>query len=618
MAIRRLTVLIALPLLLGLLVPASGHGDMYLSTYNSSLVLTDHPNLYDAVADEPSGVLPNGLSGAPYGPLFYYPTALWLWGLDAAHLINVDSWQSDTFDSVLRDLPVTFLLKLPYLIVYLLVAFVLTKTLRDGRGETAAVLWLVNPAVILYGLLMGQNDGWAFLASAVGLALAMRALDGGDLRVGGRPAPLRLSAMVALAVGAAVKLTPILLVVPFALLLGRSRRERALLAAAGFGVFGALILPFVWTSYFWDHGLFGTQAGKATPAGNAALAALYVAFLVFLWLRRPRGDGERSPTLLLFSFLAVHAVIYLLPEWNPQRSLLMLGALSLAVPLRRAFLLPYLVVTVYALVLTLDHGNDLGTGLFMPLTDRVLDIPPFDTVIPREPLTIVFFWLGALAWGGALVLFWRTMAEERPAYAPPPLLAPALLGSLAVYLVAVFLVPGEVAVSPFSTAAPPTVVPAGGTFSFAFFSGRDDLRAVEFSVLRGETAVEVSVEDGGGSVLVSSRAISVRPGANRIDLGYVKDARRSLFSVSLIPTRPMEVAMREVPSSSSGLASAGLDGAPIPGTAAFTLVCEAKRGVLLRDAAERVKDEWPTVVASLALSFAIVGLIAHQRGPRVS
>jgi len=617
MTIRRLTILVVLPILLGLLVPASGHGDMYLSTYNSSLILTDHPNLYRAVADEPSGVLPNGLSGAPYGPLFYYPTALWLLGLDAAHLINVHAWQSDTFDSILRDLPVTFLLKLPYLAVYLLVAFVLTKTLRNGRGEVAAVLWLVNPAVILYGLLMGQNDGWAFLASAVGLALAMRALEGSDLRVGGRRVPLRLLAMLALAAGAAIKLTPILLVIPFALVLGRSRREKALLAAAGFGVFGVLILPFIWTPYFWHHGLFGTQAGKATPAGNAALVALYAAFLAFLWLRRPREDEGRSPTVLLFSFLAVHALIYLLPEWNPQRSLLMLGALSLAVPLRRVFVLPYLAVTVYALVLTLDHGNDLGTGLFAPLTDRVLNIPPLDTVTPHEPLTIILFWLGAAAWGGALVLFWRTRAEDRPAYAPPPLLTPALLGSLVVYLVAVFLVPGEVAVSSFSTPAPPTVVPAGGTFSFAFFSGRDDVRAIEFNVLRGETAAEVSVEDGVGSVLVSSRTLSVKPGTNRIDLGYVKDAHRSLFRVSLTPARSIEVEMKDVPSAAA-LASAALDGAPIPGTAAFTLICEAKRDVLLRDAAERMKDEWPTVFAGLALSFVVVGLIGHQRTPRVS
>ena len=75
--------------------------------------------------------------------------------------------------------------------------------------------------------------------------------------------------------------------------------------------------------------------------------------------------------------------------------------------------------------------------------------------------------------------------------------------------------------------------------------------------------------------------------------------------------------MGDVPPAAA-LASAALDGAPIPGTAAFTLICEAKRDVLLRDAAERMKDEWPTVFASLALSFVVVGLIGHQRTPRVS
>jgi Glycosyltransferase family 87 len=616
MTVRRLTILVLLPLLLGLLVPVSGHGDMYLSTYNSSLILTDHPNVYHAVADEPSGILPNGLSGAPYGPLFYYPTALWLQALDTAHLINVQGWQSDTFDSILRDLPVTFLLKLPYLAVYLLVASVLTKTLRDRRGKIAAVLWLVNPAVILYGLLMGQNDGWAFLASAIGLSLAMGAREGNGLRIGGREVPLRLLAMIALAVGAAIKLTPILLVIPFAMVLGRSYREKALLAGAGISAFAVLVAPFLWTPYFWDHGLFGTQAGKASPAGNATLAVLYVAFLAFLWLRRPREDKERGP-LLIFSFLAAHALIYFLPEWNPQRSILMLGALALAVPVRRGFLVPYLIVTVYALVLTLDHGNDLGTGLFAPLTRRVFDIPPLDTVIPYEPLRTVFFWLGAAAWVGALALFWRTRGEDRPAYAPAPLLAPALLGSFVVYLVAVFLVHGDVAVSPYLTPAPPQVVPAGGEFAFSFFSGRDDVRRIEFTVLRGDTIAELTVEGGSDGVLLPPRIVAVGPGTNRIDLGYVEDAYRTLFRVSLTPMRPFEVEMAEVPAAAV-LASADLDGVPLKGTVAFTLVFETKRDVLLEDAGRRMREEWPTVIASLVLSFIMLGLIGHQRGAQVS
>ena len=78
----------------------------------------------------------------------------------------------------------------------------------------------------------------------------------------------------------------------------------------------------------------------------------------------------------------------------------MLGALALAVPVRRGFLIPYLVVTVYALVLTLDHGNDLGTGLFAPLTGRVFNIPPLDTVHPVGALQDSLLLAGRCCLGG--------------------------------------------------------------------------------------------------------------------------------------------------------------------------------------------------------------------------
>ena len=127
----------------------------------------------------------------------------------------------------------------------------------------------------------------------------------------------------------------------------------------------------------------------------------------------------------------------------------------------------------------------------------------------------------------------------------------------------------------------------------------------------------LSVEGGAGSVLVSPRVVSVGPGTNRIDLGYVEDAHRTLFRVSLTPMRPLEVEMAEVPPAAV-LASADLNGVPLEGTVAFTLVCETKRDVLLEDAGKRMREEWPTVIASLALSFIMLGLIGHQRGSQVS
>ena len=225
------------------------------------------------------------------------------------HLIDVQSWHRVDASPVLTDLRTTFLFKLPNLAIYLLVALALTKTMTNRRGETAAMLWLVNPAIILYALLMGQNDGWAFLASVVALALAMRALEGRAPQVAGRRVPVDFLAMVALAVGAAIKLFPIALVIPFALLLGRDRRDKALLAAVGFVIFGALVLPFLLTPYFWQHGLFAAQPGQAGRGGIATVTALYVAFVAFLLLRSPRE--ARKPSDAVFIFVAVH--VYLSP-----------------------------------------------------------------------------------------------------------------------------------------------------------------------------------------------------------------------------------------------------------------------------------------------------------------
>jgi hypothetical protein len=528
----------------------------------------------------------------------------WLWALDRADFINVDGWEHTTFDSILRDLTPTFLLKLPYLIVYLLTALVLTRLPDRGRGETSALLWLVNPAVILYGLLMGQNDGWAFLATAVALFLAVRSLENERTRF-----PLALAAVIVLGLGAAIKLTPILLVPPFALLLGRGLREKAMLAIGGFGVFGAIVLPFLWTPFFREHGLFGTQTGKASPEGLAVISALYAAFLLFLLAARLRWTRERDEFLLFFSFVAVHVAIYFLPGWNPQRSILMIGALAVACSLRRAFLLPYLLVTAYALVLALEHGNELGSALFAPVTERVLNLPPLSDVISPDPLKHVLFWLGALAWGIALVWLWRRRTE--PLSLPQQwhfALAPLLLAGLIAYLVAVLAMSDGVRTSPFEAPAAPVVVPADGTLTFSFFSPRDDVRAIEFNVLRGGGEMQVTVENVERGVRLQ-RKLEVETGGNRVDLGYVEDAHRSLFVVSVTPERPLEVEMRAVPAELP-VASASLDGVPVEGTAAFTLYVRPTRAALLSDISDRLRDEWKVVGVSLVVCLGGLAVVA--------
>lgn len=612
MSLARALALLLLALAVSFVLATTGHGDLFISAYNSSLVVTDHPNIYHAVADEPTAVFPNGLSGAPYGPLFYYPTALWLFVLDRLHLVDLGSWRGP--DDPAHSLTAIVLLKLPNLAAYLASALVLAKTLRRDRGETAAALWLANPAVLLFSLMMGQNDGWTALASLAALLFALRAIEERPLVVAGRRLPLGTLAMLSLAAGAAVKLTPVMLVPAFAWLVGRSARERLLLAGAGAGAFALSVAPFWRTDYFREHGLFAQQAGKMLDVPTEWAVVLYCGYLALVVLAAWRDD-DRSRALL-FAFIAFHALFFLLGGWAPQRSVLFLAALALAVPLRRAFALPYVVVTAMALLLALEHGNEIAAGLFAPLSARVYLIPPLVEDGSAEPLHSVLFWLSTGLWLIALPALWLERPRARPRW---PAAAPVLLaGGLAVYLAASFApLPRGLELTPYQKALPSQEVAPGQTFQFFLYPSHDDLRAIAIRIESGDARAAVSVSDGTGQVIYSRGDEPIAPRTNRIELGRIERAAGQLFVVTVRPAATLRVRMVDVPPSLA-VAGASLDGAPVGGTAYYTLTFRTTWGALLGDAGARLRGEWRTLVMSAALcvaGFAALGALATARRP---
>ena len=603
---------LALALLVAFVLPTTGHGDFFISQYNSTLILRDHPNFYQAVADEPTGVFPTGLSGGPYGPAFYYPTAGWLLALDKVHLTDTAAWTGPG-DETLHSASNILLLKLPNLAAYLLTALVLMRTWGGKRGKTAAALWLANPAVILFSLMMGQNDGWTALASITALFFALRAVEDRPLALAGRQLPLRLLAMLALAIGAAIKLSPVLLVLPLAWVLGRSYREKALLAAVGLGTFVVLISPFLGTQYFWDHGLFGRQVGQVPDLPMPVMAPLYLSYLGIVMVAAQR-DTQRLRVLLL-SFVALHALLFLLPGWNPQRAVLFVAALSVIVPVRRLFLAPYILVTALALVLALEHGNELASGLFEPLTARVLLIPPLFHTDRIEPLHSALLAAGGMAWLAALASLWIAKSPRAPASLGLPATSTLLATSLVAFLAAsMWLLPDGVKVTPYTSVAPPQAVAAGDAFSFTFISSQDDLRAVTFWVEEGQAPAQVLATDADGRPLYFQAAQQLVPGPNRVDLGHVEEARGRAFRVSLTPARALQVRMVEVPPTLA-VSSAELNGSPLPRTAACTLDHKTTWGALLGDAGRRLRGDWQVLVASLAVcgaAFAGLALLSRR------
>lgn len=589
---------------IGFVLPVTVHGDFRISNFNTSLVLTDHPNLYQAVADGPAAVFPTGLSGAPYGPLFYYPTAAWLGALDVAGALDIRAWDGPD-DPALQSFADLLVLKLPNLVLYALAAVVLARVWGGARGEAASWLWLANPAVVLFALMMGQNDGWTALATLAALWFALRAVDGEPFRLAGRSPPPAPLSMLALAVGAAIKLSPVLMIAPAAWLLGRDLRGRVALAAAGFGAFALFIAPFLGTDYFWDHGLFGRQQGQQPDLHPAVLGTIYAAYLAVVALAA-RLDGDR-PRVLLMSFLLLHALLYLLPPWSPQRSVLYLAVLAAAVPLWRVFVVPYLLVTAVALVLALEHGNDIATRLFAPLSDDVFLIGAVASA-ELEPLTSVLYVLGALAWLGAIATLWLRAPVVLPSLRwPAAAMTLLLIGGLGVFFGATFAqLRGGIDSTPYRVEAAPVRLDEGETLLLAFASPDDGLHGVSLYVEEGSTDALVRAIDHDGTVLYEQER-ALPPGELRIDLGRVDEAGGRIFRVDVVARGPVTLTAAELP---EGLVAVAveIEGRPLDGVVPRYTLHHQTTWISLRDGVRsQLGDGWRVLVLSGALAGVVVG-----------
>ncbi len=598
---------LGLAVLIGLLLPVTAHGDLFISAFNSTLIFTDHPNFYYALADEPTAVFPTGLSGGPYGPLFYYPTAAWLFILDKLHLVDISTWTS-TDDANLRSIPTILLLKLPNLSVHLLVGLVLLKTFPGRMGRIASVLWLANPAVILFSLMMGQNDGWTVLALITATFFGLRAIEQKPLFVAGKAVPLRTLAMFALAAGAAIKLSPILLVLPFAWTLGRNIQERALLATAGFGAFAVLIGPFLGTAYFWDHGLFGTQTSQVPAIPLEVASILYVTCLALLFVAS-KQIKRREHTLLL-AMLAIHALLFALPEWSPQRAVLFIGVLTLTAPSGRLFAVSYVLTTILALAMALEHENEIAIGLLEPLSARVALIPALVDESLLKPWLTLLYAVTGLAWAAALIAFWRRGYDALPPLRWQSAAFAASTATLLVYLgLSASLLPRGIDQTPYEIVAKTQTIEAGETMTLLFFAGRDDLRTITIWLDETSSAsASVGVVSDEGDVLYSDDARELVPGRNRIHLGRIQEAAGAAFYVSVTPSEPIRMQMVDAPDNFV-VAAAERDSVPLPNVPAYTLHHETTWGKVVGDSLSALREEWGTVAGSMALTVtAFLGL----------
>ena len=219
-------------------------------------------------------------------------------GFDA-WLGNADSNTAILNPNVFRYLLV---LKLPYLILDISIAFLLLKFFDSGvMGKKAFIIWLFNPFTIFIIYAFGNIDIFPVFITLISLLLIKK--------------EKLLLAALALGIAAGFKLYP-LLFVPFLIFGGKSTKEKILLGAIPFGIFGAISVPFLSQAFAQSTLISGLTTrifnpGFAVGFGESIIVGLLLFSALFFgaWLtdKKPNMFNYWIVILLIiFSFSHFH------------------------------------------------------------------------------------------------------------------------------------------------------------------------------------------------------------------------------------------------------------------------------------------------------------------------
>lgn len=206
-----------------LVMPFTAHSDLLSIYYRAHLILEGRavkglgPNIFNLMH---AGFLWLIKPLLPYQILWGAPKLKTFLMLDWLGFVN----QPDVFRAL-------FLFKLPYLAVEVLAVWMLLKLTEPQRRRRVLIFWIFNPIVIFSTYIFGRFDMITVFLLLSALYLAQVGRNNWSLLV--------------LGVAALLRMYPIVLVLPFALILESGGWRRARLAAIGFAplavsIFGGL------------------------------------------------------------------------------------------------------------------------------------------------------------------------------------------------------------------------------------------------------------------------------------------------------------------------------------------------------------------------------------------
>ena len=294
-----------------------------------------------------------------------------------------------------------FLMKLPYLVADLLVAWALTKLVEPPRRFAVAAFWLLNPLVIYATAMFGRHDVIAILLVLLSLLAAKRATDAG-----------RLGGLVLLGLATLMRFFPVVLIPYFLLAFRGSRRQLATAVTILGGLWASVeVIAIIGTGESPTLEILSTHEHFQNWL-DAGIHLRFDDFIFFfplayliglLWISERGLDTDEYPRIAAIVFLLLFSLTFFHPHW----AIWMVPFLALTIADDRRMLAYHGLQLVALGVYAMQWGSWTTWELLRPTVgDRVASFPdPYEAIEARiEPrqffgvfrtlLTAVSLWMG--------------------------------------------------------------------------------------------------------------------------------------------------------------------------------------------------------------------------------
>lgn len=262
-----------------------------------------------------------------------------------------------------------FLTKLPYLFFDLGIGFILLKLAPQKSKIATYAVWMLNIVALHSTYAVGQADivGTFFIAFSLWCAIQK----------------MPFMAMVALGLGGATKLFPLMLIAPTACLLGKNWQCRVRLVLAALGSAAIFYLPFCLSS---GTAIFKTFIMGRYYTGPARWILMTLGGFWYLWLtaKAVRNSADEHPERsLVFYFLIAGFLVYSVTPISFRYFLYITPLLALIMPSSRKFgAYVYCVIGMLAFLRITDRSAQLG--LFAPINPYYfMSLPTFQDLIGK-------------------------------------------------------------------------------------------------------------------------------------------------------------------------------------------------------------------------------------------